>query len=43
MNKRYQDEKLLQVAKLVAEVFIGSDEGKLKHVPAPDGAVHVEP
>jgi len=40
---RYHDEKLLQVAKLVAEVFIGSDGGGLRHVPAPDGAVHVGP
>jgi hypothetical protein len=40
---RYHDEKLLHIAKLVSEVFIGSDGGRLKHVPAPPGAVHVEP
>jgi hypothetical protein len=40
---RYEDEKLLRVAKLVAEVFIGADEGTLKQIPAPEGAVHVRP
>jgi amidase len=39
---RYQDEKLLHVAKLVAGVFVGSDEGTLKHVPAPEHVVHLE-
>jgi hypothetical protein len=42
LTTRYQDEKLLQVAKLVASVFVGSDGGKLKHPPAPNGAVYVE-
>jgi amidase len=41
-NDRYQDEKLLHVAKLVASVFVGSDGGKLKHPPAPTDAVYVE-
>jgi hypothetical protein len=39
---RSEDEKLLQVAKLVAGVFLGADEGKLKHAPAPEGVVHLQ-
>jgi hypothetical protein len=42
LTTRYQDEKLLHVAKLVASVFVGSDGGTLKHPPAPNGVVHVE-
>lgn len=41
LTTRHQDEKLLHVAKLVASVFVVSDGGKLKHPPAPDGAVYV--
>lgn len=41
-DDRYQDDQLLHVAKLVARIFVGSDGGKLKYAPAPDGAVHVE-
>ena len=41
---RYDDERLLEVAKMVAEVFIeaGRGEGN-KVVPAPEGIVHVKP
>lgn len=40
---RYEDERLLQVAKLVADVYIGADEGTLNRVPAPEGAIHIQP
>jgi len=41
---RYDDERLLEVAKMVAEVFIeaGKKEGN-KVVSAPEGIVHVKP
>ena len=39
---RYQDEKLLHVAKLVAGVFVGSAKGNLKRPPAPEGVVHLK-
>ena len=44
LTGRYDDERLLEVAKMVAEVFImaGKREGN-KVVPAPEGAVHVKP
>jgi hypothetical protein len=42
MRCRSEDERLLQVAKLVAKVFIGADDGKLKHVPTPEGVVHLQ-
>jgi hypothetical protein len=40
---RYDDERLLHVAKMVAEVFIkaGKGEGN-KKVPAPEGVVHAK-
>jgi hypothetical protein len=40
---RYEDEELLQVAKMVARVFIEEGKGELRKVPAPEGAVHIEP
>lgn len=40
---RFKDQDLLEVAKLVAEVWIGADGGKLKRIPAPEGVVHVKP
>ena len=44
LTGRYDDERLLEVAKMVAEVFImaGKREGN-KVVPAPEGIVHVQP
>lgn len=44
LTGRYDDEILLEVAKMVAEVFIkaGKREGN-KVVPAPEAAVHVKP
>jgi len=43
LNVRYDDERLLHVAKIVAEVFIKAGEGGLRKVPAPEGAVHLKP
>jgi Asp-tRNA(Asn)/Glu-tRNA(Gln) amidotransferase A subunit family amidase len=43
VGARYKDQDLLEVAKMVAEVWIGADGGKLKRVPAPEGVVHVKP
>jgi len=40
---RFKDQDLLEVAEVVAEVWIGADGGKLKRIPAPEGAVHVKP
>ena len=44
LTGRYDDERLLEVAKMIAEVFIeaGRGEGN-KVVPAPEGIVHVKP
>lgn len=41
-DARYEDEQLLQVAKLVAEVFVGADQGRLNKVPAPEGVMHLK-
>jgi amidase len=43
VGARYKDQDLLEVARVVAEVWIGADGGKLKRVPAPEGTVHVKP
>ena len=44
LTGRYDDERLLEVAKMVAEVFIkaGKKEGN-NVVPAREGIVHVKP
>jgi Asp-tRNA(Asn)/Glu-tRNA(Gln) amidotransferase A subunit family amidase len=45
VGARYKDQDLLEVAKVVADVWIGAgeDEGKLKRVPAPEGVIHIKP
>jgi hypothetical protein len=43
VGARFKDQALLEVAQTVAGVWIGADGGKMKKVPAPDGAVHVKP
>jgi hypothetical protein len=40
---RYDDARLLGVAKLVAEVFITAGEKEMRKVPAPKGVVHLKP
>lgn len=40
---RYDDARLLGVAKLVAEVFIMEGEKSLRKVPAPEGVFHLRP
>lgn len=37
---RYEDQRLLSVAKAVAAVWVGAEDKKLREMPAPDGAVH---
>lgn len=39
---RHSDERLLQVAKAFAGVFIGADKGKLRQVPAPESVIHLK-
>jgi amidase len=43
VGARFKDQALLEVAQVVAGIWIGADEGKLKKVPAPEGVVHVKP
>jgi hypothetical protein len=43
LMSRYDDARLLGVAKLVAEVFIKAGEKDLRVVPAPEGVVHLRP
>jgi amidase len=43
VGARYKDQDLLKVARVVAESWIGADDGKLKRVPAPEGVVHLRP
>jgi hypothetical protein len=43
LMSRYDDARLLGVAKLVAEVFIKVGEKDLRVVPAPEGVVHLRP
>jgi amidase len=40
---RYQDERLLHIAKLVAEVFIGAGKDDLRKVPSPAGMIVLKP
>jgi amidase len=40
---RYDDYRLLHVAKMVAKVFIEAGKGGLRKVSAPDGVVHIKP
>jgi hypothetical protein len=40
---RYDDARLLGVAKLVAEVFIKSGKKNMRKVSAPEGVVHLKP
>jgi len=43
LMSRYQDERLLHIAKLVAEVFIEAGKDDLRKVPAPNGVVALKP
>lgn len=43
LMSRYQDERLLHIAKLVAEVFIEAGKDDLRKVPAPIGVVALRP
>jgi len=43
LMSRYQDAKLLHIAKLVAEVFIEAGKDDLRKVPAPAGVVALKP
>ena len=43
VGARFQDQGLLEVAQKVARLWIGADGGKMKKVPAPQGAIHVKP
>jgi amidase len=43
LMSRYQDERLLHIAKLVAEVFIEAGKDNLRKVPAPAGVVPLRP
>lgn len=40
---RYDDARLLKVAKLVSEVFIKAGEESMRRISAPKGAVHLKP
>ena len=40
---RYDDARLLGVAKLVTEVFIRAGVKDMRIVPAPEGVVHLKP
>jgi hypothetical protein len=40
---RYQDERLLHIAKLVAGVFIETGKDDLRKVPGPAGVVALKP
>lgn len=43
LMSRYQDERLVHVAKFVAEVFIEAGKDDLRKVPAPGGVVALKP
>jgi amidase len=43
VGARFKDQDLLEVAQVVAGVWIGADGGDMKRVPAPEGVVHVRP
>jgi len=43
LMSRYQDERLLRIAKLVAGVFIEAGKDDLRKVPSPAGVVALKP
>lgn len=43
VGARYDDGRLLGVAKLVADMFIKAGEKDIRKVPAPEGVVHLKP